>query len=219
MIFISLTLPSQPHAQDQSPLSGFAIVIDGDTIKVENQRVRLHGIDAPESNQVCTKNNNKYHCGKRATQALTEKIAGAVVYCEKVSMDRYNRIVGICRIGKVNLNRWMVLSGWAVAYLKYSKDYEGDEKAAKSAKIGLWSGHFIKPSLWRKGMRLPSHKRVLPNNGICVIKGNIGRNKKLIYHLPSGRYYAQTKINQMKGERWFCSEEEAKRAGWRKSRR
>ncbi len=214
-----LALLSQPRAQDQSPLSGFATVIDGDTIKVKNQRVRLHGIDAPESNQVCIKNNNNYNCGKSATQALVEKITNAVVHCEKMSMDRYNRIVAICRTGKVDLNRWMVRSGWAVADLKDSKDYEGDEKAARSANIGLWSGRFIKPSLWRTGKRLPGHKQVLPNNGVCVIKGNIGRNKKLIYHLPSGRYYAQTKINQMKGERWFCTEEEAKRAGWRKSRR
>ena len=202
-----------------SPLTGPAFVIDGDTIKVKNKRIRLHGIDAPERNQWCLKKSKKYRCGETATRALKEKIGVAEINCKEMNTDRYKRVIAICRMGTLNLNKWMVRKGWALAYFQYSRDYEYDEKVARNTKSGLWGGNFVKPWHWRRGIRLNTRKKEPHDASLCKIKGNIGRGKKLIYHLPNGKYYALTKIDEMKGERWFCSEKEATEAGWRKSQR
>jgi|TARA_B110000285_G_scaffold139643_1_gene156294 endonuclease YncB( thermonuclease family) len=134
-----------------SEIYGFAIITDGDTIKILNNKIRLHGIDAPEKNQQCIKNTKKYNCGTVATTALTKKINKNLVRCEvQKKKDRYNRHIGVCFLMKEDLNKWMVRNGYAVAYRRYSKDYILDEKYAKTNKVGLWSGIFLKPEKWRK---------------------------------------------------------------------
>ncbi len=110
----------------------------------------------------------------------------------------------------------MVAAGWALADRRFSTDYVWDEAGAKRARKGVWRGDFIRPWDWRKGMRLSAQDKQL---GACNIKGNIGRRHARIYHVPGGQYYARTRIDPAKGERWFCSEAEARAAGWRRSRR
>ena len=134
-----------------SEISGFAVVTDGDTIKISNNKIRLHGIDAPEKKQNCTKNTKKYNCGIEATEALINKISKNVVKCSiQKNKDRYNRFIGVCFVDQENLNKWMVRNGYAVAYRRYSKDYILDEDSAKKNKLGLWSGVFLNPEKWRK---------------------------------------------------------------------
>ena len=134
-----------------SEISGVTSIIDGDTIKIENKRIRFHGIDTPEKKQICSKDQKKYNCGIEATKALTKKINKNKVVCRvQKKLDRYKRYIGVCFLGKVNLNQWMVRNGYAVAYRKYSKDYIKDENYAKKNKLGLWSGNFIQPEKWRK---------------------------------------------------------------------
>jgi endonuclease YncB( thermonuclease family) len=202
----------------QSPLIGVASVTDGDTLVIHGKGIRLHGIDAPESGQFCEKDGKQYRCGKQAALALSDKIGPAIVRCEQRDVDRYKRIVAVCRLGDVDLNAWMVGQGWAVAYRQYSRDYVDEESAARAAKAGIWAGRFIAPSRWRRGDRLTSENAGEPARGSCQIKGNISRSGKRIYHVPGGRYYGPTRIDESKGERWFCSEEEARRAGWQRSR-
>ena len=147
-IVISLFLISKISA---SEISGVPTVTDGDTIKIFNKRIRFHGIDTPEKNQVCLKNSKEYKCGVKATAALVKKIDGKRVTCKvQDKLDKYKRYIGVCFTGGVNLNRWMVRNGYAVAYRRYSKDYIEDEKNAKKNKLGLWSGTFIHPEKWRK---------------------------------------------------------------------
>ena len=130
---------------------GFPVIIDGDTIKISNNKIRLHGIDAPEKNQKCTKKLKEYNCGAAATEALTEKIGKNDVKCfTQRDKDRYKRLIGVCFVERENLNRWMVRSGYAVAYRRYSKDYVLDEEFAKINRLGLWSGTFLNPEKWRK---------------------------------------------------------------------
>ena len=132
-------------------ISGFALVTDGDTIKILNNKIRLHGIDAPEKKQKCTKNAKEYNCGVVSTEALIKKISNNSVKClTQKNKDRYNRFIGVCFVEYENLNKWMVRNGYAIAYRKYSKDYILDENYAKIKKIGLWSGTFLKPEKWRK---------------------------------------------------------------------
>jgi len=130
---------------------GVPVITDGDTIKILNNKIRLHGIDAPEKNQTCVRNKKVYNCGTIATKTLIKKIGKNKVKClTQKNKDRYNRFIGVCFVKKDNLNKWMVRNGYAVAYKRYSKDYVLDEEFAKKNKLGLWSGTFLKPEKWRK---------------------------------------------------------------------
>ena len=132
-------------------ISGMPRIIDGDTLKILNKRIRLHGIDTPEKKQICIKISKEYRCGQEATNALIKKINGKSVVCKvQNKLDRYKRYIGVCFLKDINLNKWMVRNGYAVAYRRYSKDYIEDENYAKKNKIGLWSGSFINPEKWRK---------------------------------------------------------------------
>tara|TARA_B110000211_G_scaffold38289_1_gene38816 strand:+ start:3256 stop:3726 length:471 start_codon:yes stop_codon:yes gene_type:complete len=132
-------------------ISGFPKITDGDTIKILNKRIRFHGVDAPEKKQTCVKNLKEYSCGKEATTALFKKIDGRIVLCKvQNKLDRYRRYIGVCFAGELNLNRWMVRNGYALAFRRYSKDYIKDENYAKKNKLGLWSGTFVRPEKWRK---------------------------------------------------------------------
>jgi len=134
-----------------SEINGIPIITDGDTVKISNNKIRLHGIDAPEKNQKCTKNVKEYNCGAVATRALIRKIGKNLVRCSiQKKKDRYNRFIGVCFIEQEDLNKWMVRNGYAIAYTRYSKDYILDEEFAKTNKLGLWSGTFLKPEKWRK---------------------------------------------------------------------
>ena len=111
----------------------------------------------------------------------------------------------------------MVEQGWAVAYRKYSMDYISHETTAKRARRGVWRGEFVEPSRWRRGERLEA--TAAGAAGDCRIKGNITRKGTRIYHVPGGASYAKTRIDTAKGERWFCSDSDARGAGWRRAKR
>jgi endonuclease YncB( thermonuclease family) len=134
-----------------SEIYGLAIITDGDTIKILNNKIRLHGIDAPEKRQKCIKNAKEYNCGIVATEALIKKIGKKAVKClTQKNKDRYNRFIGVCFVDQEDLNKWMVRNGYAIAYRRYSKDYILDEDFAETNKLGLWSGTFSIPEKWRK---------------------------------------------------------------------
>lgn len=211
VVFLLLALPA--HAET---ITGRASVIDGDTLEIHNTRIRLHGIDAPESGQPCTRDGKQWRCGQQAALALADKISTLPVACEGKDVDRYKRIVAVCRASGEDLNGWMVSQGWALAYRQYSTYYVPNEREAKRAKAGIWAGEFVPPWDWRRGKRLAATKK--PDATSCRIKGNISRNGH-IYHVPGGRYYDRTRMDTSKGERWFCSEAEARAAGWRRSKR
>ena len=113
--FLTLFLLTAPIASSAEVIAGRASVIDGDTIEIHGQRIRLHGIDAPESGQSCTVRGKRSRCGRNAAIALADKIGNRTVQCEKKDIDRYNRVVAVCRAGGEDLNGWMVTEGWAQA--------------------------------------------------------------------------------------------------------
>ena len=219
IVFSTVALSWPAHAD----VSGRASVIDGDTIEVSENRIRLHGIDAPESGQTCVAEGKRWQCGRRATRALSDRIAKHTVTCEERDWDG-GRIVAVCRLGGRDLNAWMVSEGWALAYRRYSKEYVAEEASARASRRGLWRGDFVAPWDWRADESLRSVRRDTgsdtgQNTRACRIKGNISRSGARIYHVPGGHYYERTQISTSKGERWFCSEAEARSAGWRRSRR
>ena len=134
-------------------VSGFARVIDGDTLVVGAKRIRLFGIDAPESDQFCRVEGRSWPCGREATRALSGRIGGYPIACDARTRDDYGRMVAVCRSGGTELNRWMVAQGWALAYRRYSRDYVAEERKAKFAKRGVWRGEFVSPWEWRRGWR------------------------------------------------------------------
>ena len=147
---------------DEKSISGQANVIDGDTIKINKKKVRLFGIDAPEKDQICKKvyfnflifNFQKdYKCGEKSTLALLKKLKDKKVKCilEK-NKDIYKRNIGTCYVGNLDINKWLVKNGYAVAYKRYSKRYLLDEQYAKENKLGMWGGTFTEPEKWRRIM-------------------------------------------------------------------
>ena len=135
-------------------LIGIASVIDGDTLEIHGKRVRLHGVDAPESRQMCERDGKPWRCGADAANALDAFIAGRTVSCEPTDVDRYKRIVAKCSVGGIELGAWLVGHGWALDYERYSKGaYARHQAEAESAKAGVWGGRFEKPWEWRKRSR------------------------------------------------------------------
>ena len=134
-------------------IGGIARVIDGDTIHIKNNKIRLHGIDAPEHLQKCLINKKKWNCGIEATKFLKNLIKKKSIDCEIKDIDKYNRFIGICFLENLNINQTIVRSGWAIAYRYYSKDYIVDEEFAKINKSGIWAGEFEEPYSFRKKNR------------------------------------------------------------------
>lgn len=137
-----------------SAIVGRASVIDGDTIDIGGERIRLHGIDAPESRQLCQdRDGRNYRCGQRAATALAERIGDRTVSCAREGTDRYGRVIAVCETEAGDLNGWLVREGWAVAYSRYSLKYVPVEITARVAGRGIWAGRFIEPETWRRRHR------------------------------------------------------------------
>ena len=134
----------------QNVSSNTVHVIDGDTIKIGNKKIRFSGIDAPELNQYCFKNGKKIPCGVLAKKALVKKIDNKVPKCVIEGKDRYKRILAECFINEKSLSKFLVRNGYAFAYRKYSKKFIQDEEFARKNKLGLWSMKFDYPWEFRK---------------------------------------------------------------------
>ncbi len=134
-------------------INGQPRVIDGDTLEIAGQRIRLHSIDAPERRQLCRRDGEPWQCGMDATRALKAFLGSRPVSCEELGRDRYRRVVAKCAVNGADIGEWMVSRGWAVAYYLYSYEYSRAEQHAKSARQGVWSGGFEKPWEWRKQQR------------------------------------------------------------------
>jgi len=205
-------------------LQGQARVIDGDTLSVGGVVVRLHGIDAPERDQMCEAAGRNWACGTWARAELVRLTGEARITCRVIDTDRYGRSIGQCLAPAGDLGRDMVAAGAAVAYRHYSHAYVPDEEDARAARRGLWRdwGDGVQmPADWRRQRRAADRAThgddpVVPDG--CTIKGNISASGRL-YHRPGQRDYAHTHIDPARGERWFCTVAEAEAAGWRAARR
>lgn len=146
IILACLSLPALA-----SKITGTASVIDGDTLDIHGQRIRLHGIDAPESGQLCTDAAGKsYRCGQKAALWLSDLIGRQTVTCQQRDKDRYGRIVAACSISIGDIGSLMVKAGHALAYTKYSADYVAAQREAETARAGMWAGQFQPPWEWRR---------------------------------------------------------------------
>lgn len=196
--------------------AGTVRVIDADTWDVGGETVRLFGIDAPEMDQDCTRDDGSaWNCGKWAAAEAGRRYEGRRAECRTVNTDRYGRTVARCFVGGTDAARDMVQDGLALAYRQYSMDYDLDEKAAHVRGVGIHEGSIQLPAEFRAARASAASAPV----GDCPIKGNISSKGVRIYHAPGQENYGRTRISESKGERWFCSEAEATAAGWRRALR
>jgi endonuclease YncB( thermonuclease family) len=230
LVPVVLGVPTVVATANPSSLVGRASVIDGDTIEIRGERIRLNGIDAPESAQTCLDGKGKeYRCGTKAAAALEQLLkASSPTRCDFVERDRYGRFVGDCyRADGSSVQAPFVRSGWALDWPRYSGGkFSREQEAARRERLGIWAGEFQVPWEWRTEQRLEYQQptKMAPlilsrQSGECQIKGNISSSGERIYHLPGQENYAKTKITESKGERWFCSEADARAAGWRRAQR
>jgi endonuclease YncB( thermonuclease family) len=228
-------LPALAEAAD---VTGVPKIRDGDQIQIGNSRIRLGAIDAPSVDQLCLNNTGeRWTCGVAARDELIKHADNKTWTCHVIQTDRRGRQVARCEVDGEDIQKWLVKNGWALSYVRFSHDYDDDEKAAREAKAGMWQGAFIAPWDWRvrnkKTAILGAAKPVDNANTIllasasgsvapspdCTIKGNVNRSGECIYHQPTSRWYAKIKMQIAKGTRWFCSVDEAEAAGCRETKR
>jgi endonuclease YncB( thermonuclease family) len=218
------------------------IVRDGGTIELTDATYRLDGIDAPAFDQLCIDDHaDSWTCGVEARDQLASLIGGREVHCEDLGTDATtkNRHVGICTVEgeTVSLNQLLVRQGFALNFEPSAKGrFREDEAGAKDNRRGLWKGCFAAPQEFRGGKKdgallggscradkdseirevlFPEYPAMPPG---CSVKGKFALRARVtgnvgIYHLQACRSYPAL----TKPDRWFCSEDDAKAAGFRKA--
>ncbi|MFC3321310.1 thermonuclease family protein [Mesorhizobium cantuariense] len=154
-ILLSAALLTVAQPATAKPMVGVPSVVDGDTIEIHGQRIRLNGIDAPERAQLCLDAGRKnYRCGQKASLALADFLnAHRPISCIEVDRDQFRRMVAVCTAGGVDIGEWMVRKGYALDWPKYSDGfYVRAQTEAKAAKRGMWARSFERPWEWRKQM-------------------------------------------------------------------
>lgn len=171
-------------------VSGVASVIDGDTLQIQGTKIRLFGVDAPESTQTCQRGRQTYPCGREAANELSDFLGQKTVTCQRRDTDRYGRTVAVCYLGNVDVNAWLVGSGYALAYREYSTDYVPQENAARKARKGIHAGTYVNPSDYRRGETTPAQSSIArqpyrscaearTHGKTPVLRGEPGYNPKL----------------------------------------
>ena len=197
-------------------------VIDGDTLQSGGDIVQLYGIDAPELGQLCRRNGKPWQCGVEAAFALHKLItlSGTAVICEdwhdgSVAAGPTGEGIRVCQLGKdQELGLSMLRNGHAMA-LPGSFPYYGQiERQAKQTGLGIWGSEFTPPWEWREGRRIA--QEVGQPGEDCNVKGSLDDDGSRIYLVPTDRDFARATVDQSAGEQLFCSDEEAREAGWRR---
>jgi endonuclease YncB( thermonuclease family) len=226
LLFLALvcaTSPSHPvvlASQAQDAVAGAGVqVIDGDTLQIDGHTVQLYGIDAPELGQYCEHNGELWECGVDAALFLqkTVEFGGPPIECppwgeEPAGGGSTELVIGVCQVGPKVVGLTMVQNGYATALPDSFPDYKEAEKQARQAKLGLWRGDFVAPSEWRKG----KGGDVRSSDWVrrCNVKGALGAAGEAIYYVPTDEAYDQVAVDEARGERMFCSDQEARAAGW-----
>jgi endonuclease YncB( thermonuclease family) len=230
-----VVLPAIAHAAD---ISGVPKIHEGDQVTIGSSKIRLSGVDAPSVDQLCLDTKGeRWTCGVAARDELIKHADNKSWTCHVNRVDRRGRSVAHCEVDGEDIQKWLVKSGWALSYVRVSHDYDADEKAAREAKAGMWQGAFIAPWDWRvrnkktvilgaakappnaHAILLASASGSVAPSPDCMIKGNVNGAGECIYHTPKSRWYAQIKMQIAKGTRWFCSTDDAERAGCRETKR
>jgi len=219
-----------------------AIVKDGNTIQLGEVIYRLDGIDAPELDQTCIDDQaDPWTCGVEAREQLTKLIGGKPVRCDDLGPDKIfkKRHIGLCTVEgeSTSLNQLLIRQGFALDFEPSAKGrFLQDEAGARDARLGLWKGCFVAPQEFRLGQKDGSlhgaacrtdrdrqiREALFPEDiampSDCSIKGKFAARARVtgnvgIYHLQACPSYPAI----TKPDRWFCSEDDAQAAGFRRA--
>ena len=207
------SLPSMPTLAilGAPEIAGRAQVLSGDTLRLNGQVIALAGVEAPERGQRCLRAGGRsWRCGIAAADALAQKVRRETITCAGSSVDERGRKIARCRIGDEDLAEALVRGGHVFAQTGLFTKYGTVEAEAKSRKVGLWAGEVERPAAWKTRLLEEARKRA-PNN--CPVKG-VRLASGLHYVMPWDDGYSRTQVRTSRGERWFCSEDDARAAGY-----
>lgn len=193
-------------------LSGRASALSGDTLRLNKRIIRLAGIEAPAIGQACEKaNGRRFDCGASAETALSHLVRRQRITCELSGEVRSGAEVANCRAGDTDIARELVRTGHVFANGLDGTPYSREEEISRTERTGIWEGPNERPEAWRAKV-WDLAKRASPEG--CPIKGLV-RGAGRIYSMPWSAGYDGRKVREVRGERWFCSEDEAQAAGFR----
>jgi len=217
-----------PHVAIAQVFEGTARAVDGDTLDMTGLRIHLLHIDAPEAAQDCTINGETWHCGADASATLASLVNEQTISCVSDSRDLHGRHLAICRTREMTLGERMAALGLAVVDIEAPEEFRVAGDRAKASRLGLWNSELQMPRDWRAA-NLPDREplaaprtmapakatqsRTYRDGSGCTIKGNLSRRGEWIYHLPGQQYYDATRPEEL-----FCSEADARLAGYRRSK-
>jgi endonuclease YncB( thermonuclease family) len=193
-----------------STLEGRAAALSGDTLRVAGTTLALSGIEAPVEGQTCADGARRWRCDAAAKTALAGLLRAGPVSCELTGSDDLGHKLATCRQDETDIAAELVRNGHVFAKSGFFSSYGSLESAAQGAKAGIWRGDNPRPADYR-AQKWEEAKREAPEG--CPIKGDVERGRR-VYILPWAQGYDRVKISGRRGERWFCSEEEARSAGW-----
>ena len=202
-----------PHRANLSKVEGFAKSLTGDTVRIKGVSIRLSGIEAPELLQTCSLSSGQtWDCGYAALSALRRITGRHTVSCELGRALNSGLKTATCRIGREDIAAELVRQGHVFAVKGFFSSYASLEKKARAQKFGIWRGKAVRPKVFRERFWKIAAKKA-PNG--CPVKGPILSSRGKVYLMPWSRKYTRYRIRARRGERWFCSEQEALEAGWK----
>jgi endonuclease YncB( thermonuclease family) len=205
-----------PSLSSGKPIEGRAQALTGDTLRIGSTTIRLAGVEAPEAEQRCGQGGRQWKCGAAAQQALSRAVSGQRVRCAPDGTDAAGLTLAHCSAGETDINGELVRKGHVFAEQSFFARYAAQEREAKAAKIGLWiSGEAERPSDYR-AKAWEEAKRRAPDG--CPIKGMV-RDGDRVYLLPGTPDYERGRVQTARGGRWFCSENDARSAGFKAASR
>jgi endonuclease YncB( thermonuclease family) len=205
-----------PLIGSAKPVQGRAYAMAGDMLRIGGTTVRLTGIEAPEPDQRCTRAGNRpWRCGAAAESALARLVNGRTASCTLSGKDEAGRAYGQCTVASKDVSAELVRQGHVFADGTIFVRYGTEEREARAAKAGLWSGEAERPAAYRAKL-WDEAKRRAPEG--CPIKGQVTGSAR-VYVLPWSPDYERTRVQKARGERWFCSEQEAVAAGFKAAQR
>lgn len=209
----NLASDSSHQVTVSSEISGQATAISGDSMRVDGTLVRLEGVEAPAPAQPCYRENGRrWSCASASRSGLGKVVRGRQVTCTPSGQDQSGRTLAHCVVdGTTDIATELVRGGYVFATSNsFFGSLSGDEETARNAKLGIWQGEVVRPQEWRD-QTWEAAKREAPDG--CPIKGVVRASAK-IYTLPWSDAYASARVRPERGEKWFCSEDEAKAAGF-----
>ncbi len=219
----SLKLPEMslssfvPFMASEPPIAGRATMVSGEMLRIDRATIRLDGIEALDREQTCARTDgSQWRCGDAAQTALGRLIGGRQVRCEPAGKDSTGVVRATCFTGSTDIAAALVKGGHVLADAGMMPRYRAEQAAAREAKAGVWAGpgQPERPAAWRS--RVWEEARTRAPQG-CPIKGKVAGRRgdgAKTYHLPWSPTYMQLRVVSARGERWFCSEDEARAAGF-----